>query len=454
MRVLATGARVLGNTGDDWLTAGLRVVADGHMSLTTDLRGGAGDDHLRATLVLEDADIDFDNLVSAHLSGGAGDDLLRLRLGASDASLRGVVDGGAGDDRITVTDEPVSGGFGPLGEDLAVRGGAGDDVIRLDLYLSSLSSELAAAIGGGRGEDRIFAHLRASGDDGGEAAGRIGGGGGDDHIRLIVEGVETGVGGDEHAMARGGAGDDRIAIVARGFNAFETAQTRGTGDGGDDVVTALCALTGDYGEASNRLDGGRGDDRLTARLDLGSAFGSSGLNLLRGGAGDDRLLAIVKLEEGHDTAAHSELSGGAGDDWLTVRGGDGNILDGGGGDDALRGGARADRLIGGRGADDLLGGGGDDAFVFRPGDGPCRDRVADFAHGHDVIDFSGFDADATREGDQAFAFGGGHGAGHVWLSAGAGGASLIHAAAGTETLVVAVLDGQAGGGWSAEDFIL
>ncbi|HVL21058.1 MAG TPA: M10 family metallopeptidase, partial [Amaricoccus sp.] len=110
---------------------------------------------------------------------------------------------------------------------------------------------------------------------------------------------------------------------------------------------------------------------------------------------------------------------------------------GGRGDDSLMGNAANNRLVGGAGEDDLrglagrdvlVGGKGDDRFVFvkvsesRPG--ACDRLEADSraiafddpgSRDGDRIDLRGIDADTTRAGDQAFAFGAGHGRGHLWL---------------------------------------
>jgi|GEM_PF-6571485 len=92
----------------------------------------------------------------------------------------------------------------------------------------------------------------------------------------------------------------------------------------------------------------------------------------------------------------------------TLKGGIGaDYLKGNGGNDTLVGRGGDDILVGGRGADKLTGGDGADSFVFKTGESGATKKTADiirdFAKG-DTIDLSGWDADASKKGDQAFDF--------------------------------------------------
>lgn len=456
--VTASGARILGNAGSDWLSTEIRLTAYSDTVLRTSLSGGAGNDRIAAKLAIEDHDLGLTTRATARLSGGDGHDEISLDLRSTDAALRGVVNGGRGDDTISVTYDLLDGGMGTLSESLVVNGDAGNDKISVDLFLSNSGyPELDIPVTGGAGDDEISVRLRASGNDGGVATSRVEGGAGDDVIRSVVEGAPTGFGGGESNFVRGGAGDDRIEVIARGPNFLDTADNKAYGGAGDDQIVARISLADDDGTATNTLGGGNGDDALTARIELASGFDTTALNTLRGGAGDDRLLAVIKVDPEAGAAARSELLGGAGDDVLTVRGGGGNVLSGGRGDDVLRGGGGIDHLNGGSGADELRGGGGADTFVFDTVSGPGagqRDRITDFTHGVDRIDVSGLDADPTTAGDQAFIFGEERGAGQIWVEAAASGASLVRADTGDGVLVIGVFDGQSGQGWSADDFIL
>jgi serralysin len=152
---------------------------------------------------------------------------------------------------------------------------------------------------------------------------------------------------------------------------------------------------------------------------------------------------------------------------------------GGRGDDAIRGNAAANRLEGGAGGDrlqgdagrdTLVGCGGADLFVFgsardsRPG---AADRIA--AGGGvgafegagrawgDALDLRGIDADAVRNGNQAFALDGGQGRGRLWLEE-QGDVTWVRGNTDGDTaaeFVLAILDGGVrAAGYSAGDFLL
>jgi Ca2+-binding RTX toxin-like protein len=110
----------------------------------------------------------------------------------------------------------------------------------------------------------------------------------------------------------------------------------------------------------------------------------------RGGRGNDTI---------DGNAAANSLYGNNGNDHL----------DGEGGNDRLYGDAGNDKLTGGSGVDILQGGSGADIFVFDDGDTRVgsgkRDRILDMHRSEgDRIDLRAIDADATRGGDQAFAW--------------------------------------------------
>jgi serralysin len=169
-----------------------------------------------------------------------------------------------------------------------------------------------------------------------------------------------------------------------------------------------------------------------------------------GGVGSDSLVG---------NQAANRLVGGAGNDSLAgLTGAD--TLDGGLGNDRLRGGGAADTLCGGKGADvfvfagtdsrpgacdRLVAGGGAAAF-----DGPGRTAG-------DLIDLRGIDADLTRPGDQAFAFGTSHARGHLWTTD-VGGESWVCGNADNDIALefrLAILDGNVRPGvYTAHDFLL
>lgn len=173
------------------------------------------------------------------------------------------------------------------------------------------------------------------------------------------------------------------------------------------------------------LDGGDGNDIL---------IGGAGADKLVGGAGRDTasyatatagvVASLAKPgsnrgdAQGDTYASIENLTGSKHADTLTGNGA-ANVLDGGSGKDTLiggagkdtlKGGSAADRLNGGTGADTLHGGTGADTFVFKTLKDSTvaktgRDTIEDFSRAQgDKIDLGAIDANASRGGNQAFAF--------------------------------------------------
>jgi Ca2+-binding RTX toxin-like protein len=203
-------------------------------------------------------------------------------------SARQMVNGGDGNDRITVQQADAGVLWGGAGDD-TLTGGRGDDY---------LYGELGADVmAGGAGVDTVSYWDRAESvtadldgrprDDGvsGES----------DTIKTDVEGIEGGraidylVGNDGPNQLWGNAGADLLY-----------------GFGGDDRLEEGST---NWAEGGGELSGGAGDDVL---------IGSVGTDKLRGGAGVD------------------DISGGLGAD----------VIHGDGGDDVLRGDAGYDRIYG------------------------------------------------------------------------------------------------------------
>jgi Ca2+-binding RTX toxin-like protein len=112
-------------------------------------------------------------------------------------------------------------------------------------------------------------------------------------------------------------------------------------------------------------------------VDYGAAVSAVQANLLTGlatGQGIDHFGNIQNLV---GSAFADKLTGDAGD----------NLLSGGAGNDTLLGGAGSDTLVGGAGVDQLYGGAGADAFRFNSL-ADAGDRVRDFAHASDWLEFS------------------------------------------------------------------
>ncbi len=159
------------------------------------------------------------------------------------------------------------------------------------------------------------------------------------------------------------------------------------GDTGTDTLTNIEAIT--FGSQTFAVANIAFADEGILRLRNGDALGvgSAAADQIRGAKGNDALLGA----DGNDVLIGADgndmLWGGAGEDRLT----------GGAGDDVLAGGAGKDILTGGAGADTFL----FDAITDSLPD--AKDRVMDFNSGEgDLLDFSGIDANAALEGDQAF----------------------------------------------------
>jgi Ca2+-binding RTX toxin-like protein len=211
------------------------------------------------------------------------------------------IDGGSGDDRISVADSVLV--------DAVIRGGNGHDKLRGGGGNDTLV--------GGTGHDQIEGGAGEDSLDGGQGHDKLSGGDGNDYLQ----------GGVGHDALSGGAGDDELC-----------------GDVGDDKLSG--------GDGNDNLLGGDGKDSLSGDAGNDELDGGKGHDKLKGGDGEDSLLG----GEGHD-----EIFGDAGNDWLD--GGDGHDkLSGGLGDDRLKGGAGNDNLDGNDGTNLLDGDEGKNKF--------------------------------------------------------------------------------------------
>ncbi len=394
-----------------------------------------------------------------------------------DASNLETIISGSGDDTFVVQDGVVFTGL--------VDGGAGDDLLDLSDYASSITFNLAINLVTADGVNLTIAQIEnyigGKGDDlfiSGDADEVLSGGPGDDsyifsdnwghdtvfesadngldtfdftavtsnlHIELGSIIVEDEFGntvtylGDSVENLIGGAGDETITF---GKDGELFANGNGTIDGGagqntldysiyttpvevdllagtatgtagisniQNIIGGSAAdiLSGDL--ADNRIDGQGGDDILSGGDGQDTLLGGDGNDLLNGGAGDDFLYG----GDGNDTLNGNDgldtLNGENGDDILNGGTGD-DLLDGGLGADTLSGGNDNDDLTGGEGNDRLFGNAGDDilnsdagndmlsggtgtnTYSFAPGYG--SDTIAN-AVGFDIVDFSTFSTNLT-----------------------------------------------------------
>lgn len=374
--------RLLGQAGDDTLVAG----ATGADTLT----GGAGNDSLDGS-GSSPSEVSF-------LSGGAGNDTIR-------AEARDRIDGGAGDDLITVTGN-LSWNLGRL--DASVAGGDGNDrLIMVPVVASALTYKtLLTVAADGSGAFSVIggviatAQLRFTGveaftidvDNAMASDDTLSGGTGNDFFRGGV-GVDSLSGNDGNDTLIGGVGDDESS----------TEDTLSGGAGNDSLLAGTAdAASGAF--TVNLLDGGTGNDTLVGDSQ-DTLNGGDGDDLIRlYGLGDFLVRAIVAGDAGTDrlqlaslaitnrnallvstgvgafdlTISTGSIPGGPGLSVLSATGveaieiGDafaatatGNdIFTGGTGDDSLNGGLGADTLTGNDGNDTLIGGPGGDVGVL------------------------------------------------------------------------------------------
>jgi Ca2+-binding RTX toxin-like protein len=424
-----------GGVGIDTLDTTL-YTGDYTVNLTTGLTDLAGESY-----------VGFENLIS-----GSGNDLLTGTAGAN------LITSGAGNDTINYSggDDTVYGGagndyvHGSNGVNVADGGDdidtidftilAGDFVINLATGITNFDGESilnfenilsgegndfivgtsgSNAIYGGMGNDTVF---QSGGND------TIYGGDGDDVI-LIPTGFGLLDGGDgidtldltaltDHATI------DLAAGLIQGFFPIPNFENLLSGRGNDSIIGT---------EGNNRLEGAEGDDTLAYSGGDDTLLGGEGNDLIiapgglmtvDGGIGNDTLDVrgyafdyAIDLATGLTTFLGESVLGietllmGAGNDTLTAAA-TGSTIDGGTGNDMILGGRKGDVLIGGLGADTLTGERGRDVFVLAAGDSvtDAPDSIVGFdnagAAKGDRIDLRLIDANDSRDGNQAFVFGG------------------------------------------------
>jgi Ca2+-binding RTX toxin-like protein len=302
------------------------------------LIGGAGDDTLDGG-----AGVDI-------MNGGAGNDTFVIHAG--DVAPGEIIDGGAGFDRLVITDpntdlsgvtitgiEEIVLGSGVSAVTLSAAQLAGvERITQADgaaitinaasagtYSLAGMTIDGIATLNGSSGVDTL---IGSSGDD------ILNGNAGND----VLHG---GAGADTF---NGGDGLDTVSYADASAGVtinFTDWSSTWTGDAQGDSFNSIerFELTGfkDFFYGTGTVFAGGGDDRLIGLGSDDSFTGGAGSDLLEGGAGNDTLLG-----DGDAGAAGNDLLfGNAGDD----------ILIGGDGHDSLWGGAGADRLDGGDGFD-------------------------------------------------------------------------------------------------------
>ena len=264
----------------------------------------------------------YSGVTSIYFDGGQGDDRVELidNPEIGQAMLPSVLIGGVGDDEL----------LGSTGID-DIRGGTGNDTI--------MAFDEDDIIAGGAGMDTINAGLGSDTIDGGD---------GPDAITADEDDFAPG-GGDDIIM--GGEGVDIILAGSGNDTIF--------GGAGGDIISGSDGI--------DTISGDAGDDMITAGIDGDIVSGGSGNDTIIGGEGND------------------ELSGDGGNDYI-----EGNL-----GDDTMMGGLGSDALIGNFGSDTILGGWGNDVILANDDSGPESASVTHYIEGGPDDDFicgdDGFD---------------------------------------------------------------
>ena len=247
---------------------------------------------------------------------------------------------------------------------------------------------------------------------------------------------------------------------------------------GRDGVNRISGGTGNDGISSGAgndyLSGDDGDDRIYGGAGNDGLSGGDGNDLINGGSGSD----VMDGGSGINLLSYSDSDAGVSVNLATGENSDGDTfssfqnLRGGNYNDVLTGDAGNNVIDGRLGYDTLTGGAGADTFQFntavqgdQSGDGPPADTITDFNSVEgDVFDLRTIDADTSVDGDQAFHF---IGCGDFTNVAGelqvvpsddATPQDYVQIEGdingdGTGDLIIQV-HGDAGHGWTADDFMM
>jgi Ca2+-binding RTX toxin-like protein len=310
------------------------------------------------------------------------------------------VNGGDGDDSVSVLESDLGGFPATAGYAIAIEGGAGND--RLDggsgpeVIHGGAGADTVAGRGGSdalygdEGDDTLYGDGMANGNEGlGGGDDQLHGGPGDDTLTGDTNDAAAAIG---HDLLDGGPGTD---TVKNDWYRFD-----GAGNDEDPPPTVTfdgVANDGRPGENDNVVG--------VERIESGSPAGPAPATFV-GGEGPDTFMllftnGVVEARGGNDTIAGSDyadrIDGGAGDDQLS----------GGFGDDAIVGGPGHDVIEGDRHADCEYGpvygtctiGSGDDTIYAQDGE---ADKI-DCGPGADTAYVDAIDSVANCENVQVAA---------------------------------------------------
>jgi len=216
--------------------------------------------------------------------------------------------------------------------------------------------------------------------------------------------------GNQIAINDPDAGTDNVKVTLTASEGLMTlSKTTGlTFMQGDGTSDAVLTFTGTIADINAALEGMK---YLSAKAGTATISMTTD-DLAHGGSGDaltdtDVMSITVESNVMRGTKGVDDLKGTSDGDDIRGLAGNDRLL-GMGGDDALDGGNGKDHLDGGAGADALTGGLGADVFWYRKvADSTLvsMDVITDFAPSEgDRIDLSAIDANAARQGNQAFIF--------------------------------------------------
>jgi Ca2+-binding RTX toxin-like protein len=405
--------QLLGGAGNDSL---ILTHTAGVTSATLD--GGSGDDQILVLgpTVLSGPTSDLLNLT---VTGGDGADTIQIY-----QRVAGVVDGGAGDDTISVDIFEA--------QNLTVRlGGGVDHLALIEQGFSKLThvvtvSDFQVGAGGDvvsglpslgywdGGNPFSEGYLRLVDGPGGATLQHDQDGGGDNFVNVAVFSntqasqftAANFAGLDPHAAPA-------VGRVITGSNVFQNGSGNEnlTGSPGGDTINGM--LLNDQirgGGGGDRIDGGSGDDNISGDSGNDTVTGGIGADTITGGESDliqgQDGADVLATETSFNTDAHVMLDGGAGNDTLaaTLQAGQFATLLGGEGDDSITGFSSGGTVVvdAGAGADIIeLGEAGPNISVTL-GAGSDAIHLASFTYGTPTATINDFAAGAG--GDRLLVF--------------------------------------------------
>ena len=255
----AAELRILGEDGDDQISAFVRVGSNGGVRPTNRVDGGAGDDVIDARTYA--GSNNSNSYQINEVFGRDGDDILRAshECRSVAAHLTNLLDGGAGNDELYVTQDTRESrdDVESLSLDNDLIGGLGADVLRVDLILDLRAFQVDNRLDGGGGADVLTVVIDRP--DGASSS------------RVV------------HSLLSGGAGADRLGIVGGIDSVLEGGRGRDTFVLDPSVTQAQTIALTDFNGSADRLEFAgltdRGAPGLADDLDAIAVFstGSDGV---------------------------------------------------------------------------------------------------------------------------------------------------------------------------------